>query len=292
MKKKQSGAQWRDDLQRLMLMVAASILIAVNLKSFVQAGDLVPGGFNGLALLLQRIAQRFFHLAIPFSAINFILNAAPAVVSYKLIGKRFTIYSCVVIVLSSLLTDIIPSMPITDDVLLICIFGGLLNGFAISLCLRGRATSGGTDFISIAVAERKNVDAWNYILCANVVMLMIAGALFGWDKALYSIIFQFATTQVIRMMDASYKRNTLFIVTKQENAPGICAQIRDTHHSATLLQGEGLFEGDHRVMIYTVVASNQVRNLTHRVRQVDPQAFINVMKTDQVSGNFYRQPRD
>ena len=273
-------SQLLDDLGRLALMVLASVIMAVNLKSFVQAGDLVPGGFNGLTLLIQRVALRFWGLSVPFSAINF-----------KLIGKRFTLFSCVVILCTSLLTDLIPPMPITDDVLLICIFGGLINGFAISLCLRGRATSGGTDFISIALSQQYDVDAWNYIFMGNVVMLAVSGALFGWDKALYSILFQFASTQVIKLLDPS-GRATLFIVTRRETAQAVWQQIRDTHHSATLFQGTGLYDGEERVMLYSVVGGNQVRALIHRVRQTDPHAFVNVMRTDQVAGRFYRAPRD
>ena len=274
-----SKSQLLDDLGRLALMVLASVIMAVNLKSFVQAGDLVPGGFNGLTLLIQRVALRFWDLSVPFSAINFLLNAVPAVISFKLIGKRFTLFSCVVILCTSLLTDLIPPMPITDDVLLICIFGGLINGFAISLCLRGRATSGGTDFISIALSQQYDVDAWNYIFMGNVVMLAVSGALFGWDKALYSILFQFASTQVIKLLDPSGRRATLFIVTRRETAQAVWQQIRDTHHSATLFQGTGLYDGEERVMLYSVVGGNQVRALIHRVRQTDPHAFVNVMRT-------------
>lgn len=197
-----------------------------------------------------------------------------------------------VILCTSLLTDLIPPMPITDDVLLICIFGGLINGFAISLCLRGRATSGGTDFISIALSQQYDVDAWNYIFMGNVVMLAVSGALFGWDKALYSILFQFASTQVIKLLDPSGRRATLFIVTRRETAQAVWQQIRDTHHSATLFQGTGLYDGEERVMLYSVVGGNQVRALIHRVRQTDPHAFVNVMRTDQVAGRFYRAPRD
>ena len=286
------GAQLRDDLRRLALMVLASAVMAVNLKSFVQAGDLVPGGFNGLSLLIQRIALRYWDVAIPFTAVNFLLNAVPAVMSYKFIGKRFTLYSCVVVVLSSVLTDLIPDVPITDDLLLICVFGGIINGLATALCLKGRATSGGTDFISIALSERWNVDAWNYILAGNVVMLGVAGALFGWDKALYSIIFQFASTQAIRLLDSSFKRVTLLIVAGEGAVKEICAFIHATHHSATLMEGQGTFNGERQAVIYTVVDSSQVRQLRRQIRSVAPGAFINVMRSEQVAGNFYRAPRD
>lgn len=281
----------REHVRRLLLIVAASIIMAVNIKSFVEAGGLFPGGFNGLTLFIQRSAQQFLHLSLPFSLINFLLNAVPAIISFKLIGKRFTLYSCLMIVLTSALTDIIPAMPLTNDVLLVCIFGGIINGFAISLCLMGRATSGGTDFIAVALSDKLNVDAWNYILLGNAVMLAIAGLLFGWDKALYSIIFQFASTQVVKMLNFRYKRTTLFIISDQSEE--IYEHIKEfTHHGATLFYGTGLYNGEPRTMIYSVISGDQVKKLTKKVREVDPKAFINILKTDQVAGNFYQRPND
>ena len=283
---------WREVGKRLLVITIYSIIMALNYKSFVQAGDLFPGGFTGLTRLAQRCAQEFWGVTLPFAPINLVLNAIPAAVSFKLIGKRFTMYSCLAIVVSSIFTDLVPSVPVTEDILLICVFGGLINGFSISLCLQARITSGGTDFIAIALAARKNVNAWNYIFCGNVIMLMVAGALFGWDRALYSIIFQFASTQVIRMMDPDGRRVTLFIVTGREKAGGVCAQIQDTRHTATLIEGVGLYNGEPCVMIYSVVGSNQLRRLTRKVKQADPQAFVNVIRTEKLMGNFYRDPRD
>ncbi len=292
MRAKLDQMQWRETVLRLLAITAYAVIVAVNFKSFVQAGDLFPGGFTGITRLIQRCALKFWGMELPFTPVNLLLNALPAAISFKLIGKRFTFYSCLAIVLASVFTDMVPALPITEDILLICVFGGLLNGFAVSLCLRVRVTSGGTDFIAIALAERKNIDAWNYILCGNVAMLMVAGLLFGWDKALYSIIFQFATTQVIRIMDPDSRRVTLFIVTGRESAGGVCAQIQDTNHSATLIEGVGLYNGEPCVMIYSVVNNSQVRQLTQKVRQVDPSAFVNVVRTEKLLGNFYRNPRD
>ena len=277
--------------RRLFLIVLASVVMAVNIKSFVDAGGLFPGGFNGLTLLIQRSAQQFAGVALPFTAINLLLNAIPAVVSFRLIGKRFTLYSCLMIALTSVLTDIIPSMPLTNDVLLVCIFGGIINGVSISLCLLGRATSGGTDFIAVALSERLNVDAWNYIFIGNCLMLVVAGMLFGWDKALYSIIFQFASTQIVHLLDPRFKRTTLFIISNR--APEIYEQIKDTtHHGATLFHGTGLYNGEERDLIYSVITSDQVKGVTRAAREIDPHAFINILKTDQVAGNFYRRPHD
>lgn len=281
----------REHITRLFLVILASTVMAVNMKSFVEAGGLFPGGFNGLTLLIQRSTAQFLNLSLPFSLINFLLNAVPAVISFRFIGRRFTLYSCLMIFLTSVLTDVIPPIPLTNDVLLICIFGGMLNGLAIGLCLLGRATSGGTDFIAVALSDKWNIDAWNYILLGNIVMLVIAGLLFGWDKALYSIIFQFSSTQVVKTINLRVKRVTLLIITQN---PGQIYELikKYTHHSATMFSGTGLYNGEPRTLIYSVVSGDQVRNLTKQVRKIDGSAFINTVKTDQISGRFYRAPND
>ena len=282
----------REFVTRVLVITLSSLIVAINLKSFVAAGDLFPGGFTGITRLIQRCALEFAGVELPFAPINLTLNAIPALISFKLVGKRFTLYSCLTIVLTSIFTDLLPAMTITEDTLLICIFGGIINGFAGCLCLWVRVTSGGTDFIAISLSERKNVDAWNYILCGNVVLLFIAGALFGWDKALYSMLFQYATTQVIKMLDPDGRRATLLIITGRESAGGVCAQIQDTHHTATLIEGVGLYNGDPCVMIYSVVNDSEVRALAQKIRQSDPKAFVNVLRTERVVGKFYRRPRD
>lgn len=279
------------DVKRIAVTVVAALLISINIKSFVNAGGLFPGGFNGLTLLIQKIAAQFFHLALPFSVINFLLNAVPAVISFKFIGKRFTLFSCLMIVLSSLFTDLLPSFPLTYDVLLICIFGGLVNGLAVGMCLMVGSTSGGTDFIAIFFSEKYSIDTWNYIFMGNAAMLLVAGLLFGWDKALYSIIFQFTSTQMVQMLHRRYKKHTMFIIS--DHPEDIYNVIQSsTRHGATIFQGTGAYDHEKRSMVYSVVSSEEVKRVVHMVREVDPGAFVNVLKTDQLDGRFYQRPND
>ena len=285
-------ARLKEFVIRVLVITLSSLIVALNLKSFVAAGDLFPGGFTGLTRLIQRCALEFTGVELPFGPINLAINAIPALISLKLVGKRFTLYSMLTIVLTSIFTDLVPAFAITEDTLLICVFGGMINGFACSMCLWVRVTSGGTDFIAIPLSERKNVDAWGYIFAGNVVMLTVAGALFGWDKALYSIFYQYASTQVIKMLDPDGRRATLLIITGRESAGGVCAQIQDTNHTATLIEGVGLYNGDPCVMIYSVVSDSEVRSLARKIRQSDPKAFVNVLRTERVVGKFYRRPRD
>ncbi|MFR3767132.1 MAG: YitT family protein [Blautia sp.] len=274
------------EVKRYGCAVIAAVIFAVNIKTFVRAGGLYPGGFNGLTLLIQGIFREFAGMEIPYTLINVALNAIPVLIGLKYIGIKFTLSSCVVIVLSSILTDLIPSQPITYDPLLISIFGGLINGFVVSLCLIGNTSSGGTDFIAIYFSEKNGQDIWNYILCGNAVILVAAGLLFGWDKALYSIIFQFTSTQMVQMLHQRYKKHTLFIITRHPDE--VYEEISKlSHHSATRLDGTGCYSGDNTAMIYSVVSREEAKLLVKKVAEVDPRAFVNIIKTDFINGRFY-----
>ena len=265
--------------------------MAWNIRIFVRAGDMIPGGFNGLTLLIQSIFSTFLHLELPFSLINLILNAIPAIVSFKFIGKKFTLYSCLMIVLSSILTDLLPGFEVTTNPLLISIFGGIINGCAISLCLFANATSGGTDFIAIFFSQRKGIDTWNYIFLGNVVMLVVAGLLFGWERALYSIVFQFASTQILHMLYKRYQKKTLLVIT--DHPEEVYHVIRDnTNHDATQFTGVGCYEGQERQMLYSVVSAEEAKNTIRDIRKTDPKAFINCLNTEQITGRFYTRPND
>ena len=225
---------------RLFVVVMSSILFAWNLCCFAKTANLFPGGFAGLSLLLQEIIFKFLHIKIPYTIFNIVLNLFPIYIAFKYIGKKFTLYSILTIFLSSIFVDILPHYIFTQDILLVSVFGGLINGFAISLCLNVGATTGGTDFISIFLSQQKGIDAWNYILLGNAIMLIVAGALFGWPIALYSIIYQFCSTQVIQMLYKRYQKETLFIISDKSDK--IYHAIKElTNHDATLFKGIGCY---------------------------------------------------
>ncbi len=280
--------EWKRESKRLVLGLLGALIMAINIKTFVRAGGLYPGGFNGVTLLIQTICDRFFDITVPFSPISLALNAIPAIISFKVIGKRFTVVTVIIIVATSIFTDMVPAVPITEDILLIAIFGGLINGIAISISLLGGASTGGTDFIAIYFAEKKHKDVWNYILLGNAAVLLAAGYLFGWDKALYSIIFQYTSTQIIHLLYQAQKKVTLFVVT--ENPDAVYQAIAEvTNHSATEFSATGMYSNEKRKMIYSVVSTMEAKMLIQRVVESDPKAFVNVVKTDTLIGRFYQK---
>lgn len=282
---------WKKDGKRIVVICIASVIMAVNTKTFVRTGGLYPGGVMGMTILIQAIFENFLGIQIPFSVVNLLLNTLPIYIGFRFIGKKFTLYSCLMIVLNSVLTDIIPANVITYDTLLISIFGGMISGFAISLCLMMNATTGGTDFLAIYLSEKKGVDSWNLILGINVIIISLAGLLFGWDKALYSIIYQYTSTQVLHMLYTRYQKQTLFIVTNKPK--DVCKVIYDVSgHGATILEGEGSYAHCERNIVYSIVSREESKNVIRSVKEVDESAFVNALRTEELSGRFYQKPNE
>lgn len=139
------------------------------------------------------------------------------------------------------------------------------------------------------IAKRFDTSSWNYILGFNVIMLVVAGALFGWDAALYSIIFQFVSTQVVNSLHVKYKKVTLNIVTTK--ADELQEQLLTyTHHGITRFEGEGCYSKEHVSMLYTVVSTDQLKSVMKLIHDLDEHAFVNVVKTQTLEGRFWQQP--
>lgn len=276
---------------RFIIVSLASLLYAWNLNCFAKTAGLFPGGVSGVSLLLQKIGITYFNVNLSYTLFNVTLNVIPAYIGFKYIGKKFTLYSILMIILSGLFVDLLPNYVFTQDILLNSVFGGIINGFAMVMCLNVDTTTGGTDFISIFYSQQKGIDTWNYILLGNIIMLAVAGALFGWTIALYSIIFQFCTTQIVQMFHKRYKKETLFIISPKANE--IYRTIKEiTNHDATLFKGIGCYEEKEQTLIYSVIHSEAKRELILLIHSIDPYAFINIVKTEELAGNFNNVPND
>ena len=283
--------EWKKDVKRILMVCLAAALMSLNIKTFVRTGGLFPGGATGLTVLIQRLALKYLNVEIPYSLVNITLNAVPVYIGFRYIGKKFTMMSLLMILLNGFLTDLIPARVITYDTMLIAIFGGILNGTAISLCLSVDATSGGTDFIAIYLSQKRGMETWNLILGLNVVILTTAGYFFGWDKALYSIVFQFVSTQTLHTLYRTYQQQTLFIVTAKPQE--ISDRIHELcHHGATILDCVGAHSREEKKMVYSVVAGSDARRAIQAAREIDPGAFVNSIRTTELRGHFYMKPKD
>lgn len=274
---------------RISLVILGSLIMALSMNLLVEPGGILPGGFVGLSKLLQRIFASHFGLEIPYSVLNLSFNLLPALYAYFHVGKKFVLLSFLSIAVSSFLIDLLPVIPLTEDMLLIAVFAGLLNGLGLSIILNADASAGGTDFIAMSLSNKFNVATWNYFLIFNALILLASAYFFSLDKALYSIVMQFISTQIVNQGHLRYQRRTAFIITSR---PEPLAQelMKLTNHGVTSFKGTGCYSGKDQYMLYMVVGRKDIRRIKNFLKTQTPQVFLNITDSEQLGGNFYVEP--
>lgn len=279
------------DLKLLLIAVLSAIIHSIAITSFSIPASLYPGGFSGISRLSSDLFRDFLKIDIKYAYIYFTLSILATLFVFKRLGKKFAIYSVLQFTLVSIFTTFMKPFIVLNEEFLYCIFGGLLNGLGVGLALAYNFSTGGFDFLSIYFADKFKKSMWNYTFAINVCILIIAGLIYGWERSLYSIIYQFCSTEVIKKLHKRYTQKTLTIITKHPNevADEILKSVR---HGITEIKAEGYYSHSDETMLYMVVNSFQYRSVVRIVMTIDKHAFINVQNTDEIYGNYYQKPLD
>ena len=220
-----------------------------------------------------------------------VFNIPVAILCWKSISKRFVVFSMIQVFLSSTFLRFMDFDPMLREPVLLVVFGGFIYGLAIAIALRGGASTAGTDFISLMVSNKTGKSIWGFIFAGNCVMLLIFGYLFGWTSAAFSIIFQFISTKTIETFYHRYDRMTLRITTKKPDEV-LEAYTEKFRHGSSCFEVIGGYSRKTYWIIETVVSSYEVGEIVALVRAHDDHAVINVFRSEDFFGRFYRGPVD
>jgi uncharacterized membrane-anchored protein YitT (DUF2179 family) len=179
--------------------------------------------------------------------------------------------------------------PLVDDVLLSCVFGGVLIGFGLGLIFKSRATSGGSDIIAMIIAKHTNMQLGQLMIYVDSVIVLIGLAAFqDWKIPLYSWLVIYITGKAIDMtIEGSTYNKALFIISK-EHEKIKQKLIYDLERGGTYFNGKGMFTNEEKQIIYTVVSRREVAILEQYIHSIDPDAFITVMDTSEILGEGFQ----
>lgn len=277
------------NLVTFVAVVVAGFMQASIIQIFMRPLNLLSSGFTGVAILIEKITSTFFGFTFSTSLGMLVLNIPVAIFCSKSISKRFTFFSLLEVVLASFFLKVLRFGMVFDDKLLNIIFGGALYGIMTTIALKANASTGGTDFIALYVSNKKNKSIFNYVFVFNATMLVIFGAMFGWENAGYSILFQFISTKTIETFYHRYVRVTLQITTSHPDEVIKCL-MDNYRHGLSRVDGVGGYSGRNISLLHTVVSGYEVDEMVNLMRQKDPHVIVNVLKTEDFYGGFYLKP--
>lgn len=275
----------------ILFVVVGSCFSSLAVVWFVRPGALIPAGLSGTTMLITMEAQSKFAINLSYSIVYLVLNLVILSYVYNKLGKKFLTLSFINIFLTSILVAVLPEINLTDDLVLIAVFGGMLNGIGSSFALRANGSTGGTDFIAIYYSMVKNKPQWDKIMMFNGALLLYSGWTYNWDMALYSIIYQFVSTQIINTYHNRYKLSSIHVITQHADVVSE-AMLKVTRHGITQTEGVGVFHQKNTSILYMVASDFELKCITKAVLEVDPKAFIEVSTVDRIVGNYRQKPLD
>ena len=265
-----------------MFMTIGILLAALALEVFLIPNRIIDGGITGISIILSFLTN------INLSIFIVIINIPFLLLGFKHLGKNFLIQSSVAMILFSLLLEAFKQVDVvTSDILLATVFGGLLLGIGVGFVIRYGACLDGVETIAILINKKTSFSVGQVILLINLVIYMVAGILFGWDRALYSIMTYFITYKIIDIVSEGLDQaKAALIITNngEEIANSIYKKLGRT---VTFIEGEGLISGK-KVVLYVVVTRIEVRELKKIVGDDDISAFMTITDVAEIVGQHIK----
>jgi len=256
---------------KVVLMVIGSVLASIGLEIFLIPNNIIDGGITGISIMASYLTN------IPLGVFVFILNIPFLIIGYKQIGKTFAISTSFSIICLSIGVSILhPISGITQDILLATIFGGIILGVGVGLIIRNGGSLDGTEIIAIILDKRSGFSIGEIVMFFNLFILGVAGLIFGWDRAMYSLIAYFIAFKTIDITVEGLDESKAVIIVSEKNKDISEALTDRLGRGVTLLHGEGAYKGDSTNVIYVVVSRLEIVKLKGIVNGFDENALVTI----------------
>lgn len=269
--------------------VVYAIMASAAVNLFYEPGKIYSSGVTGIAQIIRTLGIELFGQSIPVSAALLILNIPLFLLGWYKISPKFTFFTGITVILTSLFMQIMPTQVLSTDPTINAIFGGAIMGAANGYVLKNNLSSGGLDFISIAIRKRTGKTIGSLSIFFNSIIMAAAGLLFGWQYALYSALAIFVSGKVTDAVFTKQKKMQVTIITShpEEVVHGIHARLR---RGITIINdAEGAFRYDHQKVLLTVVTRYELPFLKQVMKETDPKAFVSIADNVQILGRFYEE---
>ncbi len=268
---------------KVFFMILGATLYSIGLEIFLIPNNIIDGGLVGISIMVSHFTR------IPLGVLTFVLNIPFFVLGYKQIGKTFTISTLFSVICYSIGISIFKPIPgITQDVLLASVFGGIIAGLGIGIIIRNGGSTDGAEIVAIILDKRSTFSVGQIVLFFNCFILTSAGFIFGWDRAMYSLIAYFIAVKVIDIIvEGIDESKAVFIIS--EKYEDISQAVMDRlGRGITLLNGKGGYKGVATDVIYVVVSRLEISKLKSIVHGFDENALITIGSVD-TSGKSYKK---
>ncbi len=271
-------------LRRAVFLFLGAALVSVGLEIFLIPNRIIDGGIVGISIIMSYL------LDLPIGIFLSLLNLPFLYIGYKQIGKTFALSTLYAVILMSVGTTLLhPVPPLTIDPLLAAVFGGIILGIGVGIVIRFGGSLDGTEIIAILFNKKTPFSVGEVVMFINLFILGSAGFVFGWDRAMYSLIAYYIAFKMIDVTIEGFDESKAVWIISDDYKNIGDALLDRLGRGVTYLEGEGGFSGENKKVIFCVITRLEEAKLKSIVEDLDPAAFLAIGNIHDVKGGRFKK---
>lgn len=277
----------KQNVKNIVFIILGTLISSIGINMFIVHAKLLSGGVSGISLIIQYIS------GFPAGYTVLLLNIPLLILSYKKVNMRFTLFTIIGTVSLSLfliLTHSIKNILHINDSLLLCIYGGILNGAGMGIVFSNHGSTGGLDIISVILKKKyDNFEIGKISFIVNFIIVSIGMIFFGLSSALYTLVSMYITSYVVDKTIKGFNRQKMILIVTNKEDEVSEAIIKVLKRGVTSLYGEGAFTKKEKRVLYCIVSLSQLPQLKLIVQNIDENSFISILDVAEVQGKGFRR---
>ncbi|HZF62907.1 MAG TPA: YitT family protein [Chitinophagaceae bacterium] len=285
---KRMRRRFRNHVRDALLMFTGILSAGFGLKGFLIPNGFIDGGAMGISLLINQRTD------ISLSVLIILINIPFLMLGYRQISRAFSLKSIIAITVLAILVAVIPYPLITEDKLLVGIFGGFFLGAGIGLAIRGGGVIDGTEVLAIYLSRKNSLTVGDFILLFNIIIFSVAAYLLSMEVAMYSILTYLSASKTVDFILEGIEEFTGVTIISTRSGQIIDAVQHKLGRGLTIYSGRKGFgkrgESNQNIdIIFTVITRLEINRLTTEIERIDPNAFIVMQSIKDTRGGMVKK---
>lgn len=269
-------------IKKLLVITFGATLAAFAIEWFLLPNSIIDGGITGISMMASTISKK------PLGIFTFFLNLPFIFLALQKFGKKFVFRTFWAVAVFSYALHFFEPYHATKDPILSAVFGGILLGIGVGLILRTNAAIDGTEILAIRLSKKMGFSVGEIIMFLNVFIFLSAGLLYGFDRAMYSILTYFIAYKMIDLtIEGFNETKSVLIVTDFSKEIGDCL-MKSLDKSVTYIDAEGGYTGKKKRIVFCVISRLEIVKLKNIVHSIDENAFIAIENVHEVEGKRFK----
>ena len=268
----------------LFFITVGAVVAAFALEEFLVPFTILDGGVVGISMIISQLS------GLPLGILTIVLNIPFMIVGFKRLGIRFLIKAIYAMIVFSAFLGIFEDMKaVTEQEILVVVFGGVLLGVGVGLILRHGGCLDGTEIVAMLLSQHTEFSVGQIVLFFNIIIYGVAGLLFGPDRALYSLLTYFITSKIIDIVENGMEQGkSVMIITDhgKDIADKIYSQLGRT---CTQMEGKGMVSNGKKTVLYCVITRVEVPAIKKIINDADVSAFMTISDVSEIVGNHIKR---